>query len=43
MKNFCKTFAARIKQKFLSGVRDEETGGLLNYYTLKVRDKEIDE
>ena len=30
-----------IRQKFISGVRSEETGGLLNYYTLHVRDKAI--
>ena len=30
-----------IRQKFISGVRSEETGGLLNYYTLNVRDNSI--
>ena len=37
----CKKIAARVKQKFISGVRSEETGGILNYYTLHVRDKAI--
>ena len=39
--NCCKRIAARVKQKFISGIRSEETGGLLNYYTLQVRDKAI--
>ncbi len=34
-------FLKKIKYKFTSGVRSEETGGLLNYYTLKIRDKAI--
>ena len=36
-----KKIVNRIRQKFISGVRSEETGGLLNYYTLHVRDKAI--
>jgi hypothetical protein len=33
---------ARIKAFFLKGVSAEETGGLLNYYTLKIMDKTME-
>jgi hypothetical protein len=36
------TLLARIKTFFLKGVRHEDTGGLLNYYTLKIRDKTME-
>ena len=36
------TLITRIKAFFLKGVRHVETGGLLNYYTLKIRDKTME-
>ena len=36
------TLITRIKAFFLKGVRHEETGGFLNYYTLKIRDKTME-